>query len=76
MSHRLQVLIPEALDLKIRQAAERERISKGEWVRRAMARALLEKQGSKSALAELLALDAPTGDIEQMIQEIEDGRRG
>jgi hypothetical protein len=74
MSHRLQVLIPESLDVRIRQAAERDRVSKGEWVRRAIERALKEKRPSKSALAGLLSLDAPTGDIEEMLEEIEKGR--
>ena len=40
MSHRLQVLIPEELDIRIRKAAQRGRISKGEWVRRAIEGAL------------------------------------
>jgi hypothetical protein len=70
----LQVLVPKSLDLRIRQAAERERVSKGEWVRRAIERALAEKRPSKSALAGLLSLDAPTGDIGQMLDEIEEGR--
>jgi hypothetical protein len=70
------VLIPEKLEAKIRQAAERERISKGEWVRRAIERRLEESRSPRSALAGLLALDAPTADIGDMLDEIEDGRRG
>jgi hypothetical protein len=35
MNHRLQVLIPEELDVQLRKAAQRSRVSKGEWVRRA-----------------------------------------
>jgi hypothetical protein len=31
----VQVLIPENLDMQLRKAAQRNRISKGEWVRRA-----------------------------------------
>jgi hypothetical protein len=33
MSHRLQVLIPPELDAKLAKAAQRGRVSKGEWVR-------------------------------------------
>ena len=77
MSHRLQVLIPKGLDARIRKAAGRERISKGEWVRRAIEAAL--RQGTDvgrgaDPLHRLAMLDAPTGDIDQMIGEIEDGR--
>ena len=70
----LQVLIPKSLDVRIEQAAERDRVSKGEWVRRAIERALAEKRPSRSALTGLLSLDAPTGDTEQMLAQIEEGR--
>lgn len=75
MSHRLQILVPEALDARIRQAAQRERVSKGEWVRRVIERALEEKRPSRSPLAGLLSLDAPTADVDSMLEEIERGRR-
>ena len=39
MSHRLQVLVPEALDRRIRKAADRSRLSAGAWVRQAIERA-------------------------------------
>lgn len=77
MSHRLQVLIPKGLDARIRKAAGRERISKGEWVRRAIEAALRRGTGvahGADPLSRLASLDAPTGDIDQMIGEIEDGR--
>ena len=35
-SIRLQVLIPPGLDARIRKAAQRSGVSKGEWVRRAL----------------------------------------
>ena len=77
MSHRLQVLIPEELDARIRKAASRQRVSKGEWVRRAIQIALSHgtdvRRGS-DPLARLAALEAPTGDIDQMLEEIEAGR--
>ncbi len=77
MSHRLQVLIPEELDARIRKAANRERISKGEWVRRAIEavlRAGTEGLGGGNPLARLSGLEAPTGDIDQILGEIEAGR--
>ena len=77
MSHRLQVLIPKELDARIRKAASRERISKGEWVRRAILVALrhgTDAHSRSDSLARLAALDAPTGDIDQMLAEIEAGR--
>lgn len=75
--HRLQVLIPADLDAKLTKAALRSRISKGEWVRRAL-RDSLKAGHDKSAtdpLARLRSLDAPTADIQQMLAEIEAGRR-
>ena len=77
MSHRLQVLIPEELDARIRKAASRERVSKGEWVRRAIQAALLHGTDvgrGTDPLSRLASLDAPTGDIDQMLEEIEAGR--
>ena len=70
-------MIPEELDARIRKAANRERISKGEWVRRAIQVALCRGPDSRvgsDPLARLAALDAPTGDIDQMLGEIETGR--
>jgi hypothetical protein len=74
MSHRLQILIPDELALRIRKAAERSRVSGGEWVRRAITRSLAEERVASDPLSELSALDAPTGDMEQMLAEIEAGR--
>ena len=73
MSHRLQVLVPEALDRRIRKAASRKRLSAGAWVRQAIERALQENhQGDP--LDQLAALGAPTGDIDQVLAEIDAGR--
>ena len=76
MSHRLQVLVPEELNSKVEKAAQRSRTSKGAWVRRAIEAALERPSGQHAAdpLARLAALNAPTGDIEKMIAEIESGR--
>ena len=73
MSHRLQVLIPEPLERRIRKAAQRRRLSTGAWVREALERALQEGRAA-DPLDRLAALGAPTGDIDQMLAEIEAGR--
>ena len=75
MSHRLQVLIPESLDAAVRKAAERRNLSKGEWVRRAIELGLETQRQARDPLAKLASLEAPTGDIEQVLAEIEAGRR-
>jgi hypothetical protein len=75
MSTRLQVLIPESLDRRIRKAALRERRSTGAWVRDVLERALAEPAAAQDPLARLAELDAPTGDVDQMLGEIEAGRR-
>lgn len=74
MSIRLQVLIPEGLDARVRKAAQRARVSKGEWVRRAMERAIADDRQTADPLTTLAALGAPTGDLDQMLAEIEAGR--
>jgi hypothetical protein len=74
MSTRLQVLIPESLDRRIRKAAQRERLSTGAWVREVLERALAEPAAAKDPLARLAELDGPTGDVDQMLGEIEAGR--
>ena len=73
MSHRLQVLIPEPLERRIRKTAQRRRLSMGAWVREALERALDQPRGV-DPLERLEALGAPTGDIDQMLAEIEAGR--
>ncbi len=74
MSHRLQVLIPESLDARMTKAAQRRRLSKGEWVRRAIEQALAEGPREADPLDRLEALGGPTADIDQMLAEIEAGR--
>lgn len=58
----------------MRKAAQRERVSTGAWVRGAIERALREPKPAVDPLAELERLGAPTGDIDQMLAEIEAGR--
>ncbi len=73
MSHRLQVLIPEALDRRVRKAAQRRRLSTGAWVRQAIEVALREGHQS-DPLDRLACLEAPTGDMAHVLAEIEAGR--
>ncbi|MEO8098965.1 MAG: CopG family transcriptional regulator [Acidobacteriota bacterium] len=75
-SHRLQVLISPELDQRIEKAAQRNRVSKGEWVRRALELSLRQSGGreGRDPLAEMMKLQGPTGDIEQILAEIERGR--
>jgi hypothetical protein len=76
MSHRLQVLISPELDAQLEKEAQRTRMSKGAWVRRALTQAL-DRSGHlprKDLVERLATLDAPTADIDQMLAEIEAGR--
>ncbi len=74
MSKRLQVIIPDGLDARIRKAAQRNRLSTGEWVRRAIERALAEPRATADPVGRLASLGAPTADIVQMLAEVEAGR--
>lgn len=76
MSTRLQILVPDELDARLRKAADRERLSMGAWVRRAIEERLERKSSRTPAdpLAALRALEAPTADIDDMLAEIERGR--
>ena len=76
MSNRLQILVSEELDGRLRKAAERARVSMGAWVRCAIEERL-ERQAAglpDDPLAALRGLGAPTADIEDMLAEIEGGR--
>ena len=77
MARRLQVLIDEAEYAEIREAAERERMSLAEWVRQSLRRARSEEAGRVEtklrALADAVSHDFPTGDIEDILADIEAG---
>lgn len=75
MSHRLQVLVPQPLDARIEKAACRRRMSKGAWVREVLETALDQETSGADPLARMAALEAPTADIEEMLAEIEAGRK-
>jgi len=74
MSSRLQVIVPDSLDRRIRKAAQRSRLSTGAWVREAIEQHLNAGRPATDPLERLQALGAPTGDIDQMLAEIEAGR--
>lgn len=73
-SRRLQVLVPESLERRIKKAAQRRRLAAGAWVREAIERHLQDGPAAADPLDRLKALGAPTGDLEQMLAEIEAGR--
>lgn len=77
MSKRLQVRISAELDAQIEKAAEHSRMSKGEWVRRALKECLRGVSASgafTNPLARMASLDGPVANIERMLAEIEGGR--
>ena len=79
MSKRLQILVDEREAVVFARAARREGVSFGEWVRRALRRQVQADRGPTpasrlAALDRALRVHAPTGDIDQMLAEIERGR--
>lgn len=73
---RLQVMVTDDMDHRLRRAADRSRVSRGAWVRQAI-RERLERESDgipADPLAELRTLNGPTADICGMIGEIEAGR--
>ena len=81
MSTRLQVVIDDEEMEEIRWAARRQRVTVSEWVRQALRQAregapTVEAERKLAALRKAMTYDAPTADIDQMLAEIEAGRRG
>jgi len=74
VSSRLQIIVPSSLDRRVRKAAQRSRLSVSAYVREAIERSLADERTGGDALDRLAALEAPTGDIGQLISEIEAGR--
>jgi hypothetical protein len=68
------VLIPTGLQRRVRKAAQRSRLSTGAWVRQAIERHLADDKPAGDPLDRLRDLGAPTGDLVQMLAEIEAGR--
>lgn len=78
MSKRLQVLLEEGEMADVRRAARRQRLTTAEWVRQALraARRQAPEGDPKRKLAAVRASarhEFPTGDIGQMLAEIERG---
>jgi hypothetical protein len=81
MSKRLQVLLPDTEMSDIRRLAKRERLTVGEWVRRALrdARALrpaIDPETKLKAVRRAAQYSFPTAGLEQMLSEIERGYQG
>ncbi len=74
MSTRLQVVVADELERTIRRAAQRRRLSTSAWVRQAIERQLADERPDLDPLDLLASLDAPTADIDRMIEEIDEGR--
>ena len=80
MSKRLQVVLDEEELAEIQRAARRSRMTSSEWVRQALRKARhtepLGDAKKKLAVVRRAAAHAyPTADIDQMLAEIERGRR-
>jgi hypothetical protein len=78
MSKRLQVLLPDQEMAEIQRVARRERVTVGEWVRRALREArarrpVSEPEAKLKAIRRAAEYSFPTADIDQMLSEIERG---
>ena len=81
MSKRLQVLLPDRDMLDIQRLAKRERLTVGEWVRRALLEArpnrpVIEPETKLKAVRRAATYSFPTAEIGQMLGEIERGYEG
>ena len=81
MSKRLQVLLPETEMDELRKLARRERVTVGEWVRRALrearsSRPVLDPQSKLKSVRKAAEYSFPTADMDQMLAEIERGYQG
>ena len=78
MSKRLQVLLPDQEMAEIQRFARRERVTVGEWVRRVLREArsrrpVSEPETKLKAIRRAAEYSFPTGEIDQMLKEIEQG---
>ena len=79
MSTRLQVIVSEEEMTSLRQAARRTGLTVSAWARQALRRVRDEQAGPTAesrlrALERALACNHPTGDIDEMLADIERGR--
>jgi hypothetical protein len=81
MSKRLQVLLPDPEMAAIQKFADREQLTVGEWVRRALRearsqRSLVDPGTKLKSVRKAAEYSFPTADIDQMLAEIERGYEG
>ena len=72
----MQLLIPQAMETRLRRTADRDRVPRDAWVRQAVEERLEREVGPvhEDPLGDLRRLNGPTSDICTMIGEIEIGR--
>ena len=81
MTVRLQVLLDEDELAEIKRVAKRHRMTVAEWVRQALRQARrdepsIDPKRKLSAVREAVRGSYPTGDIDQLLTEIEGGYLG
>lgn len=81
MSKRLQVLFEEDELAEIRRVARARRMTVAEWVRQSLRQARAKEspgdvEAKRRAIRQAVGHSFPTGDIEQMLAEIERGYVG
>ncbi len=79
MSTRLQIVMSETEVASLRQVARRAGLTLSEWARRALraarnAQAVPSPASKLEALERALRCNHPTGDIDEMLADIERGR--
>lgn len=79
MSKRLQVIVDEGSYERYRRRAEKEDLSLSEWVRRALEDEMerepgIDPESRLEALDRALECEHPSGDIDEMLDEVEQGR--
>jgi len=81
MTKRLQVLFDDAEMREIQHAARRKRLTVAEWVRQALRRVRSDESQTEpseklAAVERAMAYAFPTGDIDEMLAEVENGYAG
>ena len=79
MTKRLQVLLDDDEYRDVQRAAQGDRMTVSEWVRRVLRQARFDRRGSTHAklhaVAEAARHEFPTADIDDMLREMEQGYR-
>jgi hypothetical protein len=81
MSKRLQVLLPDQEMSEIKRLAKHEHLTVGEWVRRTLSEARMNRPGIEpeaklKAVRRAVKYSFPTADIDRMLREIDRGYEG